>query len=300
MKRFCKLIPTVGLTAGLGLSMAFADGQPPAGEKKGPPPGERGGQPPGGPGGPGGGFPGGPGGPGGRPGGEREPRPDPAVDAWVKMLADKMTDPHDVIRESARAGLVAAGPAAAPTLRKLADSEDGAKATAARRVLQAIEQRPQPGMGGPPMLMQRQGGAPAAAGDRRPGGLPGAGRQPDGDRRPDGPPGAGRQPEGDRRPDGPPGAGRPDGNRRPMNDLGLNEKQQKQIEAIQQAAQKKLREVREQVEANNLDPMDARKKTEAIREALLKEAKEVLTAEQFEKFQERMPTPGRRPMERKE
>src|SRR5260221_146243 len=68
-------------------------------------------------------------------------KPDPAVEAWVKILGDKMTDRHDTVRDSARAALVAIGKPALPALQRLADSEDGATATAAKKVMARIESR---------------------------------------------------------------------------------------------------------------------------------------------------------------
>jgi hypothetical protein len=94
--------------------------------------------------------------PGGTPGYPGRPFPehaDPQVEAWVKTLTDKMNDPHDAIRESARAALMAVGGPALPALRQLAAGND-AKAFTARRLVQQIEQnaggpgRP-PGFGGP-------------------------------------------------------------------------------------------------------------------------------------------------------
>ena len=100
---------------------------------------------------------------------------DPAVEAWVKILGEKMTDRHDAVRDSARAALVALGDDALPGLKKLADSDDGATATAAKRVIAHIEGRHRlearargpAGLGGP--------GMPPGPGGRgpRPGGFGG-------------------------------------------------------------------------------------------------------------------------------
>jgi hypothetical protein len=128
----------------------------------------------------------------------REGRADPAVEAWVKVLLDKITDPHDTIRDSARAAVVAVGPPALPPLRELADGDDGAKATAARKLIAQIE-----GTRGGPVGPGGPGFGPVGPGG--PGG-PGLGPRPGG---PGGPvPGEG--PGG-----GPPGGtgGRPGGSR---------------------------------------------------------------------------------------
>src|SRR5262249_44678237 len=106
-----------------------------------------------------------------RDGGREQPaKADPAVEAWVKLLAEKMTDRHDTIRESARQGLVAVGRPALPILRRLADSDDGAAAEAARKVIARIEHGPAVGFaigpqppgnpfvpGGPPPFGQGAG-----------------------------------------------------------------------------------------------------------------------------------------------
>lgn len=95
-----------------------------------------------------------------RSGGERS---DPAVDGWLKVLVEKMNDPHDTVRESARAAIVAIGPAALPTLRQLADGPDGAKAVAARKLIGMIEQhhRGAGSVGGMPGPGGYPGGPPA-------------------------------------------------------------------------------------------------------------------------------------------
>jgi hypothetical protein len=83
----------------------------------------------------------------GRPRGPGGERTDPAVEGWLNVLVEKMNDPHDTVRDSARAGIVAIGPAALPTLRRLADGDDGAKAVAARKLIATIQQ--QYALGGP-------------------------------------------------------------------------------------------------------------------------------------------------------
>lgn len=94
----------------------------------------------------------GPMGPGAQPGGPRGPgASDPAVEAWLQVLVERMNDPHDTIRDSARAGIVAIGPPALPLLHRLAEGPDSAKAVAARRLISAIEQHHRgPGMPGAP------------------------------------------------------------------------------------------------------------------------------------------------------
>jgi hypothetical protein len=256
------LLPAAGLCAGLGLTMAAAGGQPP--DRKGPPPGE-----------------------------SRERRPDPQVEAWIKTLTDKMTDPHDTIRDSARAGIVAAGRDALPILRRYADSDDGAKATAARKLIEAIER------GGPrPMLMAGGPGAPPGFTGRLP--MPPGDRPRDSDR-----------PRGDRpgqpdRPAEPGRPGRPGGPGGPLEqaikELGLNEKQLKQVTEIREGIEPKLREIMEQVRDGKLERgPEVREKMQKLQAEMMKEIKDVLTDEQFEKLQEaiRKIAPGGRPGERR-
>ncbi len=103
----------------------------------------------------------------GQPGDKRGPgpKPDATVDAWVKTLIEKITDPHDTVRESARGALVGVGPAALPALQRLAEGDDSAKAIAARKLINAITR------GGP----QGGPGQPGQPGGNRPGGGGGPG-----------------------------------------------------------------------------------------------------------------------------
>jgi hypothetical protein len=149
------------------------------------------------------------------PGKDQPSKPDPAVEAWVKTLAEKMTDRHDIIRESARQALIAVGRPAVPTLRKLAEGDDGATAEAARKVIARIEHGPDPrafaGPGGPG---GGPGGFPGGPGGGFPG-RPGAGPPPGGPpgQPPGGPGGPGGRPaQPPRGPDGPRPGG-PDGPR---------------------------------------------------------------------------------------
>ena len=104
----------------------------------------------------------------------------------MKTLLDKITDPHDTVRDSARGAVVAVGPAAIPALQKLADGDDAAKATAARKLIGAIHSHHGgPGMGGMPgMNPGGRGpgfpGGPMAPGGINPGGRGGSGGQPGG------------------------------------------------------------------------------------------------------------------------
>lgn len=258
--------------------------------------------------------------------GERReaPKPDAAVESWVKMLSERIADPHDVVRESSRAGLIAVGPAALPVLEQIAKGDDNARATAARRVMEAIERSPRPGFafGGPPPMGMPfgpfRGGAPFMRG--RDGDRPGPGPRREG--RPDGPPERGdrdrpeARPEGrgegrpgfpGRRPDGPPGE-RPDrpegrGEGRPgfpgrgpggspieaaLGELKLNEKQAQQAQQIRQGFEEKMRDLMMKVREENADPAEVRQQFGKFREEMMADFKELLTAEQFEKLQDAM------------
>ncbi len=248
--------------------------------------------------------------PPGKPADKRAPeksevvKPDPTVDAWVKVLAERMTDRHDTVRESARAGLVALGRHALPALRKLAESEDTATATAARHVIARIEHRgPEgrpggPGFGRPgPWGRGPQGMGPRARGDRPgfpPGPPPGKGRH----RGPEDKPGPGK-PGPDKPgvagmgPGGPPG----ERLRAVFQDLVLNDKQKEQIQTIlaghrdkMRAAFEKAREAKERPDLETL-----RKAMKERHEQLINDLQPVLTAEQMEKVKkalERLGPPG--------
>jgi hypothetical protein len=76
------------------------------------------------------------------------PKADPTVEAWLKVVLEKITDPHDVVRDSARDAVISVGPRAIPALEKLARGNDDAKAEAARRLIHAIHFHHGPGMRG--------------------------------------------------------------------------------------------------------------------------------------------------------
>lgn len=240
--------------------------------------------------------------PGGRDGDGREPaaRADKDVEAWVKVLAEKITDRHDSVRDSARGALVAIGEPALPTLRKLADGEDGAAAEAARHVIGQIEQgrggpggfSPGPGFGGPGGTGIPGGPAggpprfPGPGGSSPPGFGPPGGNGPPGGFAPPGstsgaPPGFG--PPGVGNPFGPPG-GVPGGAMRPggrgavehaLDDLNLSDKQKGKAEEVFKAHQEKVRQA-----------------VEKMHEDLLKAMKEVLDDEQYQKFEKAVQPSG--------
>ena len=168
------------------------------------------------------------------------PKPDKELEAWIKILAEKMTDRNDNIRNSARRALVSVGPAAMFSLREMTESKDAATSVAARNVMMEIGRSsmqqnlmmqrggmpfggPQgmPGMGGwgkmnPQDVNRKSGpGRDGDKGNRPEAGKPEAGR-PEGERKA-GPGSAGPGRDGDKgnRPEaGKPEAGRPEGERK--------------------------------------------------------------------------------------
>lgn len=237
MRKLMLTLPV--LAAAIGVYSLNA--QPP-GDRKAPPAGEKG-QP-----------------------GERRPerKIDPQVEAWVKMLAEKITDPHDEIRDGARAGLVAAGRTSLPVLRPMMDSDDGAKAGAARKLVETIE------------LMQQQQRAALA------GPTPAARTE--------------NAPRGNGNPERRPGNPGEPGGRNPLeavlDDLGLNDKERKKVDDIHEALREKMRGLMEQVQAGTLDREKAREQRREIHETMMKAMKEALTEEQFAKFEDGMKKMG--------
>jgi hypothetical protein len=254
---------------------------------------------------------------GGPGGADRRPeRPDPAVEAWVKVLTERITDPHDTIRDSARAGVIAVGPAALPALHRLAEGDDAAKATAARKLIAHIEhgqgapggpgfpgaggrggQPGAPGAPGGPGLPPAAGrpGEPGAPGIGRPGspGAPGRPGAPGGPMPPGGRPGVPGTPGAPAAPDRPGGpGGRPESLETVIENLGLNEEQQKKVQGVVEEHGKKVRELTERVREGQVERQDLRERMEKLHEAFIKELKGALTEEQFKKVQEAM-QPGR-------
>ncbi|QEL17359.1 hypothetical protein [Limnoglobus roseus] len=221
MRRFWKFLPAALLGASVSLSMA-ANGQGPRGgdRPRGPQPPAAGNRTPEDQ-------------PRDRAGDRRDERKGSSeVESWVKTLAEKITDPHDTVRDSARAALVAVGPPALPLLRKLADGDNDAKATAAKKLIAAIDRgnarSPAPtGVRGqfPPRGGQGFGPGGFGPGGFGPGGVRNLGgdRRPETGRREDDRRQDGERRDGDRRQDGerrdgerkPAGERRPDGERKP-------------------------------------------------------------------------------------
>jgi hypothetical protein len=88
--------------------------------------------------------------------------PDPVVEAWVKLLAERIADANKVVRDSSQQALVAVGKPAIPALKALAASTDAATSAEAKRVLERIERQAARGEAGRP-------GGPTRAEGERPG-----------------------------------------------------------------------------------------------------------------------------------
>jgi hypothetical protein len=94
------------------------------------------------------------------------PKPDKELEAWIKILADKMTDRNDNIRNSARKALVSVGPAAMFSLKEMTESKDAATAVAAKNVMMEIGRSTMQ-----QNMMMQKGGMPFGG----PQGMPGMG-----------------------------------------------------------------------------------------------------------------------------
>jgi hypothetical protein len=224
---------------------------------------------------------------------------DKDVEAWVNVLAAKIADRHDSIRESARHALMAVGKPALPALQKLADGNDGASAEAARRVIAQIENGPDghPGPFGPHGFRGEMGphhrgfhmgsptrpGAPGAGphpgapgAGPHPGGAPGAGG-PSPHR--GGPPSFGGAPgRFGPRPGGPPGLGEPGGPgammERAMKDLNLTDAQKTKLQEVLKAQGEKTREVMQEMHKDFLHAI-----------------KGAIGEEEFKKLEKNLPKP---------
>lgn len=223
-------------------------------------------------------------------GGERPPTPrtDPALESWIKTLIEKITDPHDEIRDSARAGLISIGDPAVPALGALAEGPDAAKATAARKLIQAIRSRHQ---------MPLQG--PFVGGPIGPGGMP-DGRPPfnprpeDGRGQPQSDPFGGPPPMGGDPRRGPVTSGLLERNgpfahfERILEGLKLDDKQQKQIAILLEVSHSKVREVLEQRGAGKIQREQVPEMIERVQQEFVKGLKPILTEDQNRQLERMM------------
>ena len=250
------------------------------------------------------------------------PKPDKELEAWIKVLAEKMTDRNDDIRNSARRALISVGPAAVFSLKEMTESKDAATAVAARNVMMEIGRStmqknmmmqrggmpfggPQgmPGMGGwgkmNPQDMNRKAGpgGPPREGDRK--GGPEAGRpegerkgRPEGDRkggpegRPEGERKANPSREGDRgqRPE----AG-PDAKERILNELNLSKDVRAKVEGIINTQQEKIKDVIAKGREANGDREKIMAEVRELQQNMVKSLKEAMGEEKFQEFMKNAP-----------
>jgi hypothetical protein len=77
-----------------------------------------------------------------------KPEPvDPAVEAWIQVLAKKIADAQPLVRDSSVAALERIGKPALSHLNTLTSSTDKAVADAAKKLVERINRGPQPGQG---------------------------------------------------------------------------------------------------------------------------------------------------------
>ena len=196
----------------------------------------------------------------GRDRGDAPAKADPAVEAWVKVLAEKLTDKNDTISDSARRALLSIGSPAVPTLKKIADGDDKAAASAAKDVIAQIDR----------------------GSDRRgPGGNFGRGRPDEkGKGQPD------EKGKGGPRPGGFGGFGGGNLLDRITKDLDLTDKQKDKVKDIVSAQEKKMREAFEKArEGGRPDFEKIRDTMKSMQTDLLKDLKDVLTADQLKKVE---------------
>jgi hypothetical protein len=224
-------------------------------------------------------------------------KPDKELEAWIKILADKMTDRNDNIRNSARRALVSIGPDAMFSLKEMTESKDVATAVAARNVMMEIGRStmqknmmmqrggmpfggPQgmPGMGGwgkmNPQDMNRKAGpgGPPREGDRK--GGPEAGR-PEGERK------ANPPREGDRgaRPE----AG-PEARERMLNDLNLSKDVRAKVEGIMNTQQEKIKDVIAKGRETNGDREKIMAEVRELQKNMMMSLKEAMGEDKFQAF----------------
>jgi hypothetical protein len=238
------------------------------------------------------------------------PKPDKELEAWIKILAEKMTDRNDDIRNSARRALVSMGPAAIYSLKEMTESKDAATAVAARNVMMEIGRStmqqnmmmqrggmpfggPQgkPGMGGwgkmNPQDMNRKAGpgGPPREGDRK--GGPEAGR-PETERkgRPEGERKANPPREGDRgsRPE----AG-PEARERMLNDLNLSKDVRAKVEGIMNTQQEKIKDAIAKGREANGDREKMMAEIRELQQNMMMSLKEAMGEEKFQEFMKNAP-----------
>ena len=247
------------------------------------------------------------------------PKPDKELEAWIKILAEKMTDRNDDIRNSARRALVSVGPAAIYSLKEMTESKDAATMVAARNVMMEIGRStmqqnmmmqrggmpfggPQgmPGMGGwgkmNPQDMNRKAGpgGPPREGDRK-GGPEG---RPEGERKGNPPREGGPEgrPEGERKGNPPregdrgqrPEAG-PEAKERILNELNLSKDVRAKVEGIINTQQEKIKDVIAKGREANGDREKIMAEVRELQQSMVKSLKEAMGEEKFQAFMKNAP-----------
>jgi Spy/CpxP family protein refolding chaperone len=206
---------------------------------------------------------------------------DQGAQAWVQELAKHFSDKNPTVRHSARAGLLAAGKAALPALRKIAEGDDDA-ADIAQMMIASIE-RGRPGLPGlaemPFRFEMRRPATPEKKEPRqRPVKKVEAPKPPE-------PKKAETPPTRSRITVVVPGVRPGMGIDRAMRNLDLTEKQRAKIEEITTDLQKKIKDMTQKVRDGSLDRSKLRAEVDKVQDEVRKRIKEVLTEEQRKKFE---------------
>jgi hypothetical protein len=221
-----------------------------------------------------------------RGGAKGDEKVDPAVQAWVEELGKHFADKNRTIRYSARAGLLEAGRAALPVLRKYAAGDDDT-ADVARAMIARIDRRGGfrglaampfgPRFGRLPEVPSRPKGPPPRESKKQPDKSPK--KEPEKKSQPAPAKKAADQP----RPSGRRGA--PGALGRVVRDLNLDDKQKAKVDQILADHQKKARELFRKIRRRQLDRTKARDAFEELLQGLQKDLKGVLTDEQLKKVE---------------
>lgn len=235
---------------------------------------------------------------------------DPALEEWIGVLAERISDKNDAVRNSAEQALVALGRRSIPTLEKIAGGDDAAKAVLAKKLMARIR------MGQRQMRLKAlrargaMRGAPGMRGGRGmkgtpgPRGVPGRGfgqgrgkgARGQGFRGHPGMPGPMGRPGGPGPGRGGRGAGRGPVGARPLigriiQHLDLTDDQKAKVQEIHKAHREKVAAIHQKARQGEMEREAARDAIEKLREEIKSQLKGILTDEQnekLEKMRERM------------
>jgi hypothetical protein len=225
----------------------------------------------------------------------KEVKTEAAVEAWIAELVRHFSDKNRTIRASARAGLVGAGPAAVPALRKIAAGDDDASDIA--RILIAHIQRRGRGNYAWPGLALRDLPSTERVAPKTP--TPPTRSRPAAKSPAPTPAPTPRRPAEQKKPQPSPRPERPA--RAPSAVLGravkgldLTDKQKSQVNEILAANQKKVQELAQKVRRRELNSTKAREAMDKLQEGLRKDLQKVLTGEQYKKIENMLKSPRSR------